>query len=140
MAGCEQDVVEARRALSMFLSFLGDIRPDSLIVMVTGHPPLLDDALLGRFDLVIRYALPDPAQGVDVLRRRLATVSTSAVCWGEVSDHVKGLSQAGLVRAAESAAKRALLSNDGPLSTAALVASLDEQRRTHPVTGFGRDR
>lgn len=134
------DVTEARRALGTFLSFLGEIQPDSLIVTLTSQPPPLNDALLRRFDLIIRYSLPDPAQAVDVLRRRLATVSTSAICWDEVGDHVKGLSQAGLVRAAESAAKRAILANDGPLSTAALVASLDEHRKIHHATGFGRDR
>jgi SpoVK/Ycf46/Vps4 family AAA+-type ATPase len=140
MTGYQQDIVEARRALSTFLSFVGDIRPDSLIVTVTDQPMLLDEALLRRFELVIPYALPNPAQAVDVLRRRLAAVNTSEISWDEVGGHVKGLSQAGLVRAAESAAKRTLLSNCGPLSTAALVASLDELRGNRHVAGFSRGR
>jgi AAA+ superfamily predicted ATPase len=136
MAGFEFDIVDARRILNMYLSFLDDTQPESLIVAVTDHRSLLDDALLRRFDAVIAYYLPDPAQALDVLRRRLGAVNTSAVSWTEVGDHVKGLSQAGLVRAAESAAKRAILDGSDSLSTAALITSLGELRRVHHVTGF----
>jgi hypothetical protein len=64
-------------------------------------------------------------------------MNTSAVSWNEVGDHVKGLSQAGLVRAAESAAKQTILSDSDSLSTAALVTSLDALRKIHHVMGFG---
>jgi SpoVK/Ycf46/Vps4 family AAA+-type ATPase len=136
MAG--SDIVDARRILNMFLSFLDDTQPESLVVAVTDHRSLLDDALLRRFDAVIAYYLPDPAQALDVLRRHLSTVNTSAVSWTEVADHVKGLSQAGLVRAAESAAKRAILYDRNSVSTASLLTSLGELRKIRHVTGFSR--
>jgi SpoVK/Ycf46/Vps4 family AAA+-type ATPase len=132
------DIGEARRVLNMFLSFLDATRPESLIATVAEHPALLDDGLLRHFDVVIPHALPDPAQALDLLRRRLGAMNTSEVSWNEVGDHVKGLSQAALVRAAESAAKRAILDDSDALSTTALVTSLGEHRRTHHVTGFGR--
>jgi SpoVK/Ycf46/Vps4 family AAA+-type ATPase len=132
------DIGEARRVLNMFLSFLDDTQPTSLVVAMADHPSLLDDALLRRFDAVIAYYLPDSAQALDLLRRRLGAMNTSEVSWSEVSDHVKGLSQAALVRAAESAAKRAILAERKSVSTAALVTSLGEHRRIHHVTGFGR--
>jgi SpoVK/Ycf46/Vps4 family AAA+-type ATPase len=135
MAG--EAIVDARRILSMFLSFLDDTRPDSLIVAVTNHRSLLDDALLRRFDAVIPYALPDAAQALDLLHQRLVAMNTSAVSWDEVGDHVRGLSQAGLVRAAESAAKQAVLNIRDAVSTAALITSLGEFRGTHRVIGFG---
>jgi SpoVK/Ycf46/Vps4 family AAA+-type ATPase len=135
MAG--EAVVDARRILSMFLSFLDDTRPDSLIFAVTNHQSLLDDALLRRFDAVIPYVRPDPTQALDLLRQRLAAMNTSAVSWNEVSDHVRGLSQAGLVRAAESAAKQAVLSGSDSVSTTALVTSLGERCGIHRVMGFG---
>ena len=56
-----------------------------------------------------------------MLRRRLSAVNTSAVSWDEVANHVNGLSQAELVRAAESAAKRAIL--DGSDSVRPLALS-----------------
>jgi SpoVK/Ycf46/Vps4 family AAA+-type ATPase len=135
MAG--EAIVDARRILSMFLSFLDDTQPDSLIVAVTNHRSLLDDALLRRFDAVIPYALPDAAQALDLLRQRLVAMNTSTVSWDEVGDHVRGLSQAGLVRAAESAAKQAVLNIRDAVSTAALITSLGEFRGIHRVIGFG---
>jgi SpoVK/Ycf46/Vps4 family AAA+-type ATPase len=134
----DNGIVDARRILDMFLSFLDDTRPDSVIVAVTDQRPVLDDALLRRFDATVAFALPDTAHALALLRRRLAAVNTSAVSWEEVAKHVKGLSQAGLVHAAESAAKRAILSNKDTLSTAAVVTSLEELRRIRHVTGFGR--
>jgi hypothetical protein len=82
-------------------------------------------------------SLPYSAHALDLLRRRFAVVNTSEVSWDEVGDHVKGLSQAGLVRAAESAAKQAILSNSDSLSTADLVTSLGEHRGIQHVLGFG---
>jgi SpoVK/Ycf46/Vps4 family AAA+-type ATPase len=137
MAVFEFDIVDARRILNTFLSFLDNTQPESLVVVVADNQSLLDDALLRRFDAVIAYYLPDPAQALDVLRQRLAAMNTSAVSWNEVGDHVKGLSQAGLVRAAESAAKQTILSDSDSLSTAALVTSLDALRKIHHVMGFG---
>ncbi|HEY4043338.1 MAG TPA: ATP-binding protein [Rhodopila sp.] len=130
------DIVDARRILTMFLSFLDGAQPESLIVAVADHPTLLDDALLSRFDAVIAYYPPDSAQSLDLLRRRLGAMDTSAVSWDEIGNHVKGLSQARLVRAAESAAKRAILSGSDSVSTSALVTSLRELRRIHHATGF----
>ena len=130
------DTLAARRILTMFLSFLDDTQPESLIIAVTDHRSLLDDALLRRFDAVIPYALPDSPQALDLLRHRLAAMNTSTVSWNEIAEHVKGLSHAGLVRAAESAAKRAILSESDSLSTAALITALGEHRRIHHLTGF----
>jgi SpoVK/Ycf46/Vps4 family AAA+-type ATPase len=137
MAGLQLDMVDGRRVLDTFLSFLDDIRSESLIVAVADHPSLLDGALLRRFDTFIAYYLPDPAQALELLRRRLGAMNTSAVSWGEVRDHVKGLSPARLARAADSAAKRAILDGSDLLSTSALITSLGELRATHHVTGFG---
>lgn len=125
------DVGEARRILNTFLLFLDDTQPESLVVAATNHPALLDTALFRRFDSVIGYALPDSVQALNVLRRRLGAVNTTAVSWDEVGDHVNGLSQAELVRAAESAAKRAILDGGDSVSTANLVTSLDERRLAH---------
>jgi hypothetical protein len=55
-------------------------------------------------------------------------MDTSAVSWEEVANHVTELSQAELVRAAESAAKRAILDESDSMQTPGLVAALDERR------------
>jgi len=125
------EVGEARRILNTFLLFLDDTQPESLVVAATNHPALLDTALFRRFDSVIAYALPDSVQALNVLRRRLSVVNTTEVSWDEVGDHVNGLSQAELVRAAESAAKRAILTGSDSASTADLVTSLHERLAHH---------
>ena len=122
------DVGEARRILNTFLLFLDDTQPESLVVAATNHPALLDKALFRRFDAVITYALPSPVEAVDVLQRRLAAMDTSNISWEEVADHVNELSQAELVRAAEAAAKRAILDESDSVQTSGLVAALDERR------------
>ena len=122
------DVGEARRILNTFLLFLDDTQPESLVVAATNHPALLDKALFRRFDAVITYALPSPVEAVDVLRRRLAAMDTSAVSWEEVTNHVNELSQAELVRAAEAAAKRAILDESDSVQTSDLTIALDERR------------
>jgi hypothetical protein len=66
-------------------------------------------------------------------------VNTSEVSWDEVGNHVQGLSQARLVRAAESAAKEAILSDSDALSAAALLRSLGDHRKIHHAMGFGID-
>ena len=131
------DIIDARRILDMFLSFLDDTQPDSVIVAVTDQRSVLDDALLRRFDAAVAFALPDTAHALALLRRRLAAVNTSAVSWEEASNHVKGLSQAQLVRAAESVAKQTILNERESVSTADLVASLTEVGRIRHVMGFG---
>jgi SpoVK/Ycf46/Vps4 family AAA+-type ATPase len=73
----------------MFLSFVDETHPDSLIVTAADHASLLDDALFRRFDAVIAYAVPDSAQALDLLRERLGAVHTAAVSWNEVASHVK---------------------------------------------------
>jgi SpoVK/Ycf46/Vps4 family AAA+-type ATPase len=127
------DVGEARRILNTFLLFLDDTQPESLVVAATNHPGLLDTALFRRFDAVVAYDLPTPEDAADVLLRRLGAMNTSAITWEEVANHVNELSQAELVRAAEAAAKRAILEGSDAVSTADLIAALDERRTARNV-------
>jgi SpoVK/Ycf46/Vps4 family AAA+-type ATPase len=137
MSVLEFGIVDARSVLNTFLSFLDNTQPESLVVTVADHRSLLDDALLRRFDAFIPYALPDSTQALGLLRERLAAMDTSTVSWSDVANHMRGLSQARLVHAADSAAKRAVLSNSNSVSTAILVGSLGELHRGHRAIGFG---
>ncbi len=103
------DVGEARRILNSFLQFLDEAPSESLVVASTNHHEILDRALFRRFDLVLPYEPPTPEQAVEVMRRRLNGMDTSTVRWPAVSERVSGLSHAELVKAAESAAKQAIL-------------------------------
>lgn len=122
------DVGEARRILNSFLLFLEEAPSDSLIVAATNHSQLLDQALFRRFDLVVHYGTPSQHEALEVLQRRLAGISTDAVNWRQVAEHAHELSHAELVKAAETAAKQAILGGCDLIETAQLVTALDERQ------------
>lgn len=122
-----QDVGEIRRVLNSFLQFIEQDESTSLIIAATNHVKLLDKALFRRFDLAIDYVLPDAAQAEDVLRQRLGDLDATAVDWKQVMASLHGLSHAELARAADYAAKDAVLAKSRLVKTENLVAALKER-------------
>ncbi len=123
------DVGEARRILNSFLVFLEGASSESIVVASTNHRLLLDKALFRRFDLVITYDLPSEEQSIAVLKSRLGPLS-KGIRWSQVRPRTHGLSHAELVKAAESAAKRALLGGASTVSIEGLVDCLSERSAT----------
>lgn len=103
------DVGEIRRVLNSFLQFLENDESESLIIAATNHPELLDPALFRRFDDVVNYDLPDPSIAEGLLKARLSGFETQGMGWKDVVKATSGLSQAEISRAADEAAKRAIL-------------------------------
>lgn len=122
------DVGEIRRVLNSFLQFLELDASESLIVAATNHPQLLDRAMFRRFDAVIEYPLPDRDISRSVIRQHLATVPMGRLAWSQILDAATGLSHGEIAAATELAAKDALLSRDGRVTTASLSAALRERR------------
>lgn len=123
------DVGEIRRVLNSFLQFLENDDGPSLIIAATNHPELLDKALARRFDDVITYALPTAEVAKGILEARLALYSLDNVSWDDVLQNSSGLSQAELSRAADEAAKVAVLGEHNIVTTSALVTALDERKK-----------
>jgi len=123
------DVGEIRRVLNSFLQFLENDDGPSLIVAATNHPELLDKALARRFDDVITYALPNAEVARGILEARLSQYSIDGVSWGRVLENTAGLSQAEIARAADEAAKVAVLGEHNSVTTAALVCALNERKK-----------
>lgn len=123
------DVGEARRILNSFLVFLEHAGAESLVIASTNHRAILDRALFRRFDMVITYARPDPDQAIAVLKARLGPIGRG-IRWASLRTHTSGLSHAELVKAAEAAAKRALLAGGATVPTPSLVAALRERSDT----------
>jgi SpoVK/Ycf46/Vps4 family AAA+-type ATPase len=103
------DVGEIRRVLNSFLQFLENDDGPSLIIAATNHPELLDKALFRRFDDVITYALPNAEVARGILQGRLSNYKLDHISWSTVLDSCMGLSQAEISRAADEAAKVAVL-------------------------------
>lgn len=105
------DVGEMRRVLNSFLQFMEEpASTDSLILAATNHPELLDRALQRRFDEVLSFDLPSPDEICEVIRNHLRPMKYPRIAWQKIVDAGLGLSQAELARAADEAAKVALLS------------------------------
>jgi len=121
------DVGEARRILNSFLVFLENSGSESLIIAATNHRSILDRALFRRFDMVLDYALPDSKQGAAVMRGRLGSLA-KGVRWASLASAMDGLSHADLVRAAESAAKTAILNASTPITLDDLRAALEARK------------
>jgi SpoVK/Ycf46/Vps4 family AAA+-type ATPase len=128
------DVGEARRVLNSFLQFLEEDPGPSIIVATTNVPELLDSAILRRFDVVLRYELPDAKAIEQTVRRRLNGFQTARIAWKQVADVANGLSTADLVRGTEDAARRAVLAGLETITTSVLLDAL-ERRRTLQLIG-----
>lgn len=122
------DVGEIRRVLNSFLQFLEKDESDSLIIAATNHVDLLDPALFRRFDDVIQYELPDEDVTLKILQSRLVAFETKRVNWKKAVELTAGLSQAEISRAADEAAKRAILADRGSVTNEDLSVSIKERR------------
>jgi SpoVK/Ycf46/Vps4 family AAA+-type ATPase len=121
------DVGEARRILNSFLIFLEQTSAESIVVAATNHRSILDHALFRRFDVVIKYDLPDTAHASEVMRVRLGPMGRG-IRWISVSQEASGLSHAELVKAAETAAKQVILRGDQRVTAADLKDALQGRR------------
>ncbi len=122
------DVGEARRILNSFLVFLEDASPESIVIAATNHRTILDRALFRRFDAVLTYKLPDARQASAVVRTRLGSL-VAGVSLAKLGEHTHGLSHADLVKAAESAAKGALMRGESRVSRDGLMDALQMRRQ-----------
>ena len=122
------DVGEIRRVLNSFLQFLENDDSESLIVAATNHPELLDKALFRRFDDVITYGMPTAEVSRGIVEAHLATFLLDQVDWEPVLEAAAGLSQADIGRAADEAAKVAVLKNSNQITEPALTAALRERK------------
>lgn len=119
------DVGEMRRVLNSFLQFMEEPAPtDSVILAATNHPELLDPALQRRFDEVLQFDMPSPDEIREVVRNNLRPMKCPRIAWKRVVDAGAGLSQAELARAADEAAKEALLHERNTIRTEDILAQL----------------
>lgn len=124
------DVGEIRRVLNSCLQFLDNDDSQSLIIAATNYPALLDKALFRRFDDIIEYELPNQEVVQKLLKTRLACFHVEYVNWQHIIEVADGLSQAELVRAADEAAKVAVLSERNSISEETIISAIVERKNT----------
>lgn len=133
--GLTNEVGEIRRVLNSFLQFIEHEDSNSLIVAATNHPELLDHAVYRRFDDIIEYQLPNPAQIADTLRARMREFAESDIDWQALGAKASGLSYAEIARAADEAIKEAIIHDRTVVSHAEVMQALSERLAMRPATG-----
>ncbi len=121
------DVGEARRILNSFLVFLEESSPESIVVAATNHRSILDKALFRRFDAILTYQIPTAIQAVTVINARLGSLLKDKKLSG-LDSLTTGLSHAELVKAAEDAAKSAIMRGESVVSRTDLEEALLKRR------------
>jgi SpoVK/Ycf46/Vps4 family AAA+-type ATPase len=127
------EVGEIRRVLNSFLQFLEHHDSDSIVVAATNLLPMLDDALFRRFDAVLHYELPTAQHVRPLIENRLSAFATKRLEWKRIVEAAQGSSHADIVRAAEEAAKDAVLADSNTVSTKALLSALTERKTRRTV-------
>jgi SpoVK/Ycf46/Vps4 family AAA+-type ATPase len=122
------DVGEIRRILNSFLLFIENDKSDSLIIAATNHPNLLDEAIFRRFDDVIEYKLPTAKMIQHLLQVRFSVFDIQWDDWSEILNVAQGLSLAEVTRAADEAAKQAVLSGTEIISEKILISAILERQ------------
>lgn len=127
--GLANDVGEIRRVLNSFLQMIEHDQSNSLIIAATNHPEILDYALFRRFDDVIEYHLPTPAQATELIRARLGRFAPRPFPMKTTTGKANGLSYAEIRRAVDEAIKEAVMHEEAKVSSDALGRALMERRR-----------
>ena len=123
------DVGEIRRVLNSFLQFLeNDDGPSLIIAPRRTILNCLYSAVFRRFDDVINYGLPNPEIARGILELHLTGFDLSSIDWSSFLEATAGLSQAEVSRAADEAAKFAVLEDSDEIKTPTLLSTLAERR------------
>jgi SpoVK/Ycf46/Vps4 family AAA+-type ATPase len=124
------DVGEVRRILNNFLVMIEEDTSNSLIIAATNHRQILDDALFRRFDDVIEYELPTPAQIAQVLNSRLGRFAPTFLDTKALARAAEGLSHAEIACAAEEAVKNAVMHDAVHIDPEELAELLQQRTRS----------
>jgi AAA+ superfamily predicted ATPase len=128
------DVGEMRRVLNSFLQFIEQDMSNSLVVVATNSPKLLDRALFRRFDDVLYFELPSMQDRKRLMENVLATFQPPGFAWKTILAESEGLSHAEIDQACRDAIKQAILSDE--LAVAALLLQQMLKERQSPKRGL----
>ncbi len=88
---------------------------------------MLDKALFRRFDDIITYGMPNAEVTRGIVESHMMTFALDQLDWQSIHDAAAGLSQADIARAADEAAKVAVLDNSNQVTGPALTAAFRER-------------
>jgi len=132
-----KDIGEASRIVNSLLQFMEDYDAPGLLVATTNVESALDPALFRRFDDVFLVPLPSADEIHKLLRMTLSAVRMAEmVNWDRVVEQLSGASAAMVVKAAQDAAKAAVLGEKKGVTELLLLQAVAEIRKND---GFVRE-
>lgn len=125
-----KDIGEASRIVNSLLQLMEEYDSPGLLVATTNIESSLDDALFRRFDEVFHVPLPGTVEIEKLLRMTLSSVSVAdRVNWSELSQCLAGQPAAMVVKAAQDAAKAAILAGQKVVTAPHLKAAIADLKR-----------
>lgn len=124
-----KDIGEVSRIVNALLQLMEEYDAPGLLVATTNLESALDPALFRRFDDVFSIPLPGSAEIEQLLRLTLSTVRFEQPQWSELVAKLSGSSAAMVVKAAQDAAKAAVLAGGKVLTHAMLMQAIEELQR-----------
>jgi SpoVK/Ycf46/Vps4 family AAA+-type ATPase len=128
-----KDIGEASRIVNTLLQLMEDYDAPGLLVATTNVESSLDSALFRRFDDVFLVPLPGSEEVEKLLRMALSSVMLAEpINWSELVDRLMGAPAAMVVKAAQDAAKAAVLAGRKVVTQSHLEQAISElQRNEH---------
>ena len=125
-----KDIGEAARIVNSLLQLMEEYDAPGLLVATTNVESSLDDALFRRFDDVFQVPLPGVAEIEKLLRTTLSSVKLSeGLNWATAVEKLTGASAAMTVKAAQDAAKAAVLCGEKLVTESLLQKAISELRQ-----------
>ena len=129
-----KDIGEVSRIVNSLLQLMEEYDAPGLLVATTNLESALDPALFRRFDDVFSIPLPGPAEIEKLLRLTLSSVRLGGpIAWEQLVGKLEGSSAAMVVKAAQDAAKAAVLAGSQSLSQDKLQKAIEELQRHDAV-------
>lgn len=133
-----KDIGEASRIVNSLLQLMEDYDAPGLLVATTNVESSLDSALFRRFDDVFLVPLPGPEEIRKLLQMTLSSVRPSEfINWDIMVHELSGASAAMVVKAAQDAAKAAVLNGQKGVTEAHLKQAISELRRNQDFHSGG---
>ncbi len=125
--GDRNDVGEVQRIVNMLLQMLDDYRGDGLVIAATNLEESLDRAILRRFDEVVEIPRPGVGEIIRLLRMTFSAIPVDpGVPCQEIATKLEGMPCSDIVKCAQNAAKRAVMSNRESVTTVDVEGALSE--------------
>jgi SpoVK/Ycf46/Vps4 family AAA+-type ATPase len=122
-----QEVGEIKRVVNTFLQILDEYESSSgLLVAATNLNKSLDTALWRRFDDLIEVPKPGEQELEFILKQTLSGIEVGSINWSLIIKQMNGFSADQAVRAAQDAAKRAILEREELVIQEHLAEAIEE--------------